>query len=441
MFQNCLFKRAIFATMIEMNAKKVLFIGLVWPEPNSSAAGKRIIQLVSFFVDAGFQVIFASAASRSEYSFELNTMGVIERQIRLNDPGFDLFVADIKPGIVVFDRFVTEEQYGWRVASICPRTIRVLDTEDLHCLREARKCTTGNGKEMPADAIFNHLAKREIASILRSDLSLIISAAEMTVLTNQFRIDPSLLYELPFLENGLSCALQRRWKSFEQREGFVFIGNFLHEPNWHTVKVLKTEIWPVLRTVLPGIKLHIYGAYCSQKVNELHQPKESFLVHGRTPDAQQALESHRVLLAPIRFGAGLKGKFIDAMCSGTPCVTTSLGAEAMSRGLEWNGAVADTNTEIIRQAAALYQCKEKWLNAQSAGVRLINEVYDQRLHIPSFLEQLARLEADLTAHRNHNFIGQILNYDTAGSHKYMSLWIEEKNRPSLDSGIPKTKDF
>src|SRR5690606_286540 len=127
--------------------------------------------------------------------------------------------------------------------------------------------------------------------------------------------------------------------TFEEREGFMFIGNFLHEPNWHTLQVLKTKIWPVLRKKIPNVMLHIYGAYASQKVMQLNNEGENFLVHGRADNAEEVISKHRLLIAPIKFGAGLKGKFIEAMQVGTPSVTTSIGAEAMKGDLDWNGAI------------------------------------------------------------------------------------------------------
>lgn len=411
-----------------MNEKRILIIGLVWPEPSSSAAGTRMVQLINVFLSAGYEVIFASAASKGEFSFDLTAIGVTEREIKLNDNSFNLFLKETDPGIVLFDRYVTEEQYGWRVQEECPDALKILDTEDLHCLRNARQQAVKTGIPLKSADLFTDMAKREIASILRCDLSLIISETEMNILKDQFHIDPSLIYYLPFLEEELTETAILNWKGFEKREGFVFIGNFLHEPNWHTLQFLKTAIWPVLRKKLPGTGLHIYGAYASQKVMQLHNEKENFYVHGRARDAKEAIAHHKILLAPIQFGAGLKGKFIDAMQTGTPSVTTTTGAEAMNGALDWNGAIADEPDLFIDHAVRLYQDKEQWLSAQQNGIRILNERYGKQQFIPSFMESLNVLSSALAAHRRHNFFGQILQHHTANSTKYMSLWIAEKNR-------------
>jgi len=407
-----------------MNKKRILIIGPVWPEPTSSAAGTRMIQLISLFLSEEYEVLFASAASKSDFSFDLIGLGVQEYKIKLNDNSFNVFLSEVSPGIVLFDRFMMEEQYGWRVQQECPDAIRLMDTVDLHCLRLARQQAIKTGN--PID-LFTDIAKREIASILRCDISLLISEVEMNILQKQFRIDPSLIYYLPFLEEELTEKDIQNWKTFEEREGFVFIGNYLHEPNWNTLQILKTKIWPVLRKKLPAAKLNIYGAYSSQKVMQLHNEKEKFYVHGRADNALEVIANNRILLAPIQFGAGMKGKFIDAMISGTPSVTTSVGAEAMKGDLDWNGVIEDDFELFTDQTVKLYHDKNWWLASQQNGVRIINERYGKSQFTKAFIGTINTLSLNLTAHRQHNFFGQILMHHTANSTKYMSLWIEEKN--------------
>jgi glycosyltransferase involved in cell wall biosynthesis len=410
-----------------MTKKRLLIIGMVWPEPTSSAAGTRMIQLIELFSTQHYEMCFASAASKSEFSYNLPALGVKERSIKLNDPDFNAFVKSFNPDMVLFDRYMIEEQYGWRVQQECPDALRILDTEDLHFLRHARQQGIKKEKLLSPSDLLTDIAKREIAAILRSDLSLIISEVEMKILTGQFKIDSSLIYYLPFLEDELDIDTINQWKTFEQRAGFVFIGNFLHDPNWHTLQVLKNQIWPSLRKKIPGVTLDIFGAYPSQKVLQLNNIKERFIIKGRTIDALETISKHRVLLAPIQFGAGLKGKFIDAMRAGTPCITTQTGAEAMKGDLNWNGFVEDDQEIFIKHAVQLYHDKAIWLKAQQNGIKIINERYNKLKLIPLFLDVIHNISLTLKAHRQKNFVGQILLHHTANSTKYMSLWIEEKN--------------
>ena len=118
--------------------KKLLIIGYVWPEPKSSAAGSRMLELVELFLSQDWKIVFASAAALSEHRANLLSLGVQENPIELNNSSFNEFIAELKPEAVLFDRFFTEEQFGWRVAQVCPNALRILDTEDLHSLRHAR---------------------------------------------------------------------------------------------------------------------------------------------------------------------------------------------------------------------------------------------------------------------------------------------------------------
>ncbi|MBP2283247.1 hypothetical protein H4V97_001565 [Flavobacterium sp. CG_23.5] len=409
--------------------QQLLIIGFVWPEPNSSAAGGRMMQLISLFTEQGFRITFASPAMDSDFMVNLKEYGVDKKSITLNCSSFDVFVKELNPDIVLFDRFMMEEQFGWRVAENSPDAIRLLDTEDLHCLRLARqKAFKENRMFQTTDLFVEEVAKREIASILRCDLSLMISEFEIEMLTSVFKIDENLLYYLPFLLEPINVTAFEEMPSFEERNGFVFIGNFLHEPNWNAVQYLKETIWPLVRKQLPIAVLNIYGAYPSQKVLQLNNPKEGFLIKGRAENANEVFQKARVVLAPLRFGAGIKGKLLEAMQYGTPSVTTTIGAESMQDNLPWNGFVEDNPQLFADKAVVLYQDKNTWLQAQKNGMDIINTHYLRILFADDFKEYIRSLQSNLPQHRLNNFMGELLQHHTLKSTKYMAKWIEEKNK-------------
>mgnify|MGYP003556696191 CR=1 FL=1 len=186
----------------------VLFIGSVWPEPASSAGGSRTVQLMELFLAQGWKLTFASTAADSAFMIDFLNWPVSKVSILLNDNSFDTFISELQPSIVVFDKFMMEEQFGWRVAAHCPSALRILDTIDLHFLRVARhKALKENRSFEETDVLIEEMAKREIASILRSDISLIISDVEMRLLQNRFQIQNSILHYVPFLLNPILPAL------------------------------------------------------------------------------------------------------------------------------------------------------------------------------------------------------------------------------------------
>lgn len=403
--------------------QKLLIIGYTWPEPKTTGAGVRMMQLIDFFLKNDFQITFASAAEKSNYSEDLKPLGIQEKSIKLNDSTFDEFLKSLKPTLVLFDRFYTEEQFGWRVAEVCPDAMRILDTEDLHFLRRAREEALKKSKEV--NLLLSEIAKREVASMFRCDLSLIISEAEIKIVTEQFKVDISLLVYLPFLPESIEPELL---PGFQDRNHFIFLGNYKHQPNVDAVLELKNQIWPLISQQLPEAELHCYGAYASDQIKQFHKPSERFFVDGWTEDAEAKIKNARVMLVPLRFGAGLKGKLIQSMQFGTPSVTTSTGAEGINSELPWNGFVEDDVKLFAAKAVDLYSNQEIWQQSQSNGYEILSRRFNSFNFTSGFLDKLQASFWQLKTHRQNNFIGSLLMHHTAQSSKYLSKWIEEKNK-------------
>lgn len=408
--------------------KILLIIGYVWPEPKSSAAGSRMLQLIDVFLSENYDVTFASPCAKTDNTFDLETIGVAQEAIKLNSSSFDVFVKALNPDVVLFDRFMMEEQFGWRVAEQCPNAIKVLDTEDLHFLRKGRHQAFKDGNPFDNSYLFNDFAKREIASIYRCDLSLIISAAEMEILKNDFKIDESLLLYLPFMLDEISTETFSKLPKFDERQHFVTIGNFLHEPNYDAVLYLKETIWPLVRKEIPKAELHIYGAYASEKVTQLHNKKQGFLIKGFVEDVNKVMQNARVCLAPLRFGAGLKGKLVDAMRNGTPMVTTKIGAEGMVVPVMASGFIENSKEAFVQHAINLYTDGVLW-NEKCVNIPQVhNQYFSKEKYQSAFLSKLKGISNHLEEKRRHNFTGQMLMHHTLQSTKYLSKWIEEKKK-------------
>lgn len=387
-----------------------------------------MMQLLSFFTSEGFKITFATTASETEVMEDLSLHGIRSEKIKLNDPEFDIFLKELNPQIVLFDRFMMEEQFGWRVSEVCPQALKILDTEDLHFFRKARQEAFKKKFAVTVSMLQNDLSKREIASIYRCDLSLIISEAEMDLLKSTFRIPEDLLLYLPFMEEIPSEETRKKLPSFEDRQHFISIGNFRHEPNWDAVLNLKQNIWPLIRKQLPSAEIHIYGAYATAKVSQLHNVKEGFIVKGRADSAEKVISDSKVLLAPLRFGAGLKGKFIDAMKTGTPSVTTPLGAEGMSKTNLWGGKIAGNPEEFANAAVELYTNRPKWEKAQKPGFEILEKKYSKMHFSRVFKERIESVLHKLQEYREANFTGAMLQHHQLASTKFMSKYIEMKNQ-------------
>ena len=404
----------------------LLIIGQTFPEPTTTAAGGRMLQLIEMFTSHGYGITFASSASSSEKSFNLDSIGVTTQQIVINDSSFDDFVRQLNPTLVLFDRFVTEEQFAWRVTQSCPKALKILDTEDLHFLRKARQQALKDATDVKDANLFTETAKREIASILRCDLSLIISEFEMKLLADTFAVSKEILYYLPFMVTKLPDS--SNFPEFEQRNNFMTIGNLLHGPNVDSVLYLKKEIWPLIKKQLPQAQLYIYGNYAPQHILELHNQKQGFYIMGWADSVAHVMQKARVCLAPLRFGAGLKGKLLDALLYGTPGVTTSIGAEGMYGDLLTPGVIADTPEAFAELSVAIYSDKIKWQQNAQRGIEIIKARYNGKAIAKDFMTRLDALKINLKLHRQSHFVGQILQHHSLQASKYLSKWIEEKNK-------------
>ena len=407
--------------------KKILIIGLIWPEPEATAAGTRMMQLISIFLKHEYKLYFASAAARSDLSYNFEALDINCFSIELNNSNFDVQIKDIDPGIVLFDRFLTEEQYGWRIQEACPDALRILDTEDLHFLRKSREIASKKNSNDWLNYIQNDITKREVASIFRCDMSLVISEFEVSLLEKYFHISPSLLFYIPLLVDSNEISKLTELPDFEQRKHFMSIGNFKHQPNLDAVRHLRQNIWPAIRKQLPQSEMHVYGAYLTEAAKQLESKKEGFYIKGWISDKSNAFTPYKVCLAPLRFGAGQKGKLLDAMYFGTPSVTTSIGAEGISETKYWNGFVTDNDQEFANKAVLLYSDDVLWMNAQKAGEKILKTKFDKKLFEKKILFAIENLRLGLDEHRTNNFIGSMLSHHSLQSTKYMSKWIESKN--------------
>jgi len=418
-----------------MSQIHVLMIGYVWPEPTSSAAGLREVNCIEAIRSAGWKVSYASPSKDNPYREKLIEMGIETFSVQANDLGFDSWIQNLCPDFVIFDRFVIEEQFGWRVYEHSPETIRVLDTQDLHFLRRARQQALEDGASLNTIAdcsiqITTEDTWREIASIYRSDLALLLSDFEMNLLKTRYDV-PEQRLNLARLSYSPHPGASSE-KSFDQRQHFAVIGNFRHPPNYDGVFWLHKEIWPLIRAALPQAEVHLYGAYPPKEIMNLNQPRNGFHVKGWTPDQFEMLSQYRVNLAPLRFGAGNKGKILDGWWSGTPVVTTPVGAEGMNEGLPWGGLIAENVDAFVQAAVKLYQTQNLWTQSQTNGRHILSELFDSRKNADKLISTLTNLREGIKTSREKNHVGQMLWHQSLRSTKYFSKWIEAKNRPKTE---------
>ena len=394
--------------------QKVLIIGQLLPEPSATAAGKRMLGIVRLMQSVAQDVFFVHIAPQSPLSVNLQQLGVKTQQVAINDSAFDVLLQEYNPDCVIFDRFYTEEQMAWRVAEICPLAIRILDMEDLHSLRLSRQSAVQKGEEWSLDLLrSSDVFIREISSMYRCDISWVISSVEMEILTQQLHFPPSMLSYFP-----LDFSFQNQGKSFEERKNMVLLGNFMHAPNADAVRWTYDNFLPKLLQWDKTIQIHVYGAYAQSFKTQYKHP--NFVIKGYLEDLN-TLGDYKLMLAPLRFGAGVKGKVLDAYAHHLPVVGSTMAWE----GLRDKKSNLD---DIFDYCKTLYHNADFWQKDVSETISDFNENFDYQEITNKVKNHLQSVFTNLHTHRNQNYWTKILLQNQHNATKFMAKWIEEKNR-------------
>lgn len=409
---------------------KLLVLGHVWPEPQSSAAGVHMMSLLHLFRQQGYHIVFATEAKPSDWSMDLQSQGVECYRIQMNDSSVGELFQQLAPDVVLFDRFLTEEQYGWLIDEHCPDALKVLDMEDLHCLRHARQVWVKQHQLAVASqqsdlCLLNDYAYREVAAILRCDISLVISEAEFELLQQVLQVPAAQLLYCPFLVEPQRKLTEPMM--FSERQGCLMIGNFFHAPNWDAALWMTQHIWPRVRDALPDVNLHLCGGYPTDKVRQLHNPGKGILVQGHVESVQQWMQQCRLNLAPLRFGAGLKGKVMDAMLCGIPTIGTQMAFEGLVdvQGVSQQGVQqVDHFAEAIVQH---YQDQQRWQALLTQQQGWLSR-FQYEAHALRVFAHIRDYQTNLVQVRQRNFLGRMLLQQQFRSTKYMAKWIEAKNK-------------
>ena len=408
--------------------KKVIVIGKNWPEPKTTAAGMRMMQLLFFFKEQAEEVVFACAASPSSFSVLFEEDSIRTKEIQLNDDSFNNWIKEEQPSLVVFDRFMVEEQFGWRVSEATPQALRLLNTEDLHSLRASRGQTLDEKEALRNHWMTSPITHRELASILRSDLSLLVSHFEYEWLQSHLPQAAKSCFVLPFLFPQLDENTLIGLPTFEKRNGFVFVGNGKHQPNQDAVHWLATDIWPAIHQELPQSECAVVGGYWNSHHIAKYKNIPGLRFTGQVDELGDFLSNRRINLLPLRYGAGIKGKLADGLRSGCITVSTSQGVEGLKNESRFPGAIQEDTSLFARRAIELHQDKESWTRYQAEIPSFFNGNYSREEGHQGFQSAMEKAMESLEENRATNLLQQLITHQSLRSSEYLSRYIALKNQ-------------
>ncbi|WP_372018642.1 glycosyltransferase [Pseudoxanthomonas sp. 10H] len=347
--------------LLHARQRRVLVLDEAVPRPDRDSASLRQFNLLRMLLAEGAHVAFlptrlahAGAATEALQRIGVETWYApfarsAPAWLRTHARRFDVIVLTRHHLATAFLPLLRRHAPGARL---------VFDTVDLHYLRERR------GAELAADAAALRAAaatrQRELAAMAAADVTLVVSAEERA----QLAVDaPSARVEL--LSNLHEVA--GRGAGFDERVDLVFVGGFRHPPNADAVLWFAREVFPRIRQRLPQVRFHCIGADPPPAVLAL-AAEPGIVVHGHVPDLGPYMDGSRIAVAPLRFGAGVKGKVNLSMAHGQPVVATSCAVEGMHLEDGVDVAVADDAAAFADAVVALYQDRERWQRQADAGL-------------------------------------------------------------------------
>lgn len=348
--------------LVHRGQRQVLIIDEAVPRPDRDSASLRQFNLIRMLLAGGAHVVFLP--TRGEHG------GAATQALQAL--GVEVWHAPWLQGVGPWlrthgPRFQVAMLVRHHVANEClpllrrhaPQARTVFDTVDLHYLRERR------GAELSGDPRLARGAERtrasELAVMAATDVTLLVSAAEK----QQLAVDaPSVRVEL--LSNLHEVAGQGL--DWAQRQGLVFVGGFNHPPNLDAMQWFIGEVFPLIRQRLPEIRFHCIGADVPDSLRALAATQPGVQVHGYVPDVVPWMAGGRVAVAPLRFGAGVKGKINLSMAHGQPVVATHCAAEGMHLHDGEDVLVADDARGFAEAVVRLHDDEALWRRLSGNGL-------------------------------------------------------------------------
>ena len=369
---------------------KILVIDNIVPAQDRSSGGNRLFEFL-LLLARHYHVVFAymGAYALQEYVKPLERYGITVfypgYAKAVNNYDLDLGAVlkhnDFK--LIFFELFGMAEQYLGVVRQYSPGTPVIIDTFDVHFLRETREATTANEAGLLRKA--QETKRRELAIYKQADLVLTVTADDKQALLQE---DPQLnVSVVPNIHTFPPNIVPRNG-----RRDLLFVGGFSHTPNVDAILYFCQEIFPLVLQHLPQTRLWVVGNAPPPEIVAL--ASENILVTGYALYLAPYLESALVSVAPLRFGAGMKGKIGEAMAWGIPVVTTTIGAEGMGLQDGVDALIADTSVGFARRIIQLHDNAELWdFVAQNARKRVEREWSPEAVD-KSLTQILAGIRAD-----------------------------------------------
>lgn len=348
---------------------RLLFIDWSTPRPDRDAGSLSAFQILKIYMNLGYSVTFIPNDLQylGEYTEAVQALGVrclhkedidsVRNHLQQEGKSYDF---------VMLCRAPIAASHIADIRKFAPKAKIILNTVDLHYLRQIREAEMDGAREKIEAA--KQAREWELEIIRSCDITIVLSSAEQKILKSEVPDSDIRLLPLIFVDPVLDCP------PFEQRDDILFIGSFLHTPNIDAVLYFCEEILPLVRKTLPDIKFHIIGNAPPPQVLAMNDHTR-VIVHGHIKDITPLFRHSKLSVAPLRFGAGIKGKIATSFAYETPVIATSIAVEGMEININDDLVVADTPQLFADAIVSAYTTKDHWNRLSKSGRDRVIQTY------------------------------------------------------------------
>ena len=372
--------------------KRILVIDARMLTPDRDAGSLRMVNICLILMSMGYKVTFIpkNLLEMEPYDDALmkNGIEVLTRKHISNIPDF-LAARGEEFDVVMMSRVEVVKEHLDTVRSTCPWARVVFDTVDLHFLRERRELEVTGSSTL--DTPFSQTYLDEMAAIDGCDATLVCSLAEQDLIAEE---KPAAQVQWVSTVHREAVSVVRP----EDRSGLLFVGGFEHPPNRDGITWFANEVFPKVLAERPDEVLHIIGSKTPDEVWDLESP--NIRVHGFVEDLTPFYDSCRAAVAPIRFGAGVKGKVTQAMGRGLPVIATQIAVEGMPGAPNEYAFVGDEEDALALCSISALRDIEHWSARRDAALAVVDSYYSFEAIAQQLAEMLTAKGDESNAHRS-----------------------------------------
>jgi len=361
-------------TFLERNRKNganILFVDHYVPEYDKDAGSLRTYYMVSVLSSLGHKVTFwPDNLNKTEpYASELQQKGI---EVMYAPNNFESFIKErgFSFHICIASRPHISIKYIDLIRKHAPKCKIVYDPIDISFVREFREAEFKKNPIMLEQA--SRTKENELQLIRKCDMTMLTSEKEsLLLLQEDSSISTAVISVFQLPENEIP--------EYHERKDLLFLGGFQHPPNVDSIEYMVRDVFPKIKKKISDIKLYVIGSNPPSKVVELCSKTDGIVFLGYVKNIDPYLKKCRVMVAPLRFGAGVKGKITQSMANGLPVVTTSIGAEGISIGNKRVLLVGDDVDTFVSESMELYQNERLWSEISTNAVEHINMYFSPEL--------------------------------------------------------------